>query len=408
MIDTDVLVVGAGPTGLALATRLRRAGHRPFVVERLAEGQNTSRAAVVHAHTLEALAEIGIAERMMAEGMPIANFCIRDGDRLLARMSFDQLPSRYACLLMIPQDTTEAILRDAHAAAGGEVHWGHTVTALRDVAGGVQATLDTPEGPKVVRARYAVGADGMHSIVRNAVGVEFEGSSYEESFVLADVEMRWPLRADEVALYFSPKGVLVVAPLPRGRFRIVATCEEAPPRPGVDTIQAILDERGPAGAHVETVFWSSRFRLHHRLAKRYRAGRMLLMGDAAHVHSPAGGQGMNTGLVDACVLGRMLDEVLSGRRPDAFLDHYERLRRPAAKKVLSLAGRLTSAAMLRNPVKRALRNLVFRLVGSLPFSRRRVEMNLSGLSRRGHARVPGLDDGRLQDARALAVAAKAG
>ena len=139
----------------------------------------------------------------------------------------------------------------------------------------------------------------------------------------------------EVSLFFSPAGVLVVAPLPDGTFRIVATLNDAPEKAGIKDIQALIDTRGPTTGHnrVEEVVWGSRFRIHHRVAKSYRKGRFLLMGDAAHVHSPAGGQGMNTGLVDAVVLGRLLADVVNGKRPEFALGSYEELRRPAATKV---------------------------------------------------------------------------
>ncbi len=135
--------------------------------------------------------------------------------------------------------------------------------------------------------------------------LRFEGTAYGQSFVLADVRMEWPLGQTEVSLCFSPAGLVVVAPLPDGSFRIVATMDEAPETPSLADIQKLLDERGPQAsrARIKHVVWSSRFRVHHRLASSYRDGRILLMGDAAHVHSPAGGQGMNTGLVDAVVLG---------------------------------------------------------------------------------------------------------
>lgn len=392
--DTDVLIVGAGPTGLALATMLRRQGRDPMIVDRLAEGQGTSRAAVIHAHTLEVLEPLGVVDRLLDEGLRLQHFSLLDRDRRLARLRFDELPTRYACLLMIPQERTEAILRAALAEAGGSVHWNCTVESIREQAGGVQAIMTTPDGPRTIRARYVVGADGMHSVVREAAGIGFAGTSGEESFVLADVGMDWPLGRDEVRLFFSPEGLLVVAPLPGGRFRVVAPVEGAAAKPGVAQVQALLDARGPTlgRAVVHTAHWSSRFRLHHRLADHYRRGCLLLVGDAAHVHSPAGGQGMNTGLVDACVLGRMLAEVLSGRREDAWLDRYEGLRRPAAQEVLALVGRVTSVATLKGAVPRLVRNLAVRLsIGRIRGLQRRLEMRLSGLSRRAAAALPDVE-----------------
>ncbi len=393
--DTDVLIVGAGPTGLALATTLARAGIRPLIVDRLAAAQNTSRAAVIHAHTLEELEPLGISPRLVEAGIRLHRFSVRDRDQVLARMAFDWLPSRYACLLMLPQDRTEAILREALEKARASVRWGCTVESLREDDDGVEASIVTSAGRETIRARYVVGADGMHSLVRRTAGIGFEGHSYEQSFVLADVDMAWSPGREEVMLFFSPPGPVVVAPLPGGRFRIVATLDDAPAEPGVEDVQRILETRGPATGTVRVtqVHWSSRFRLHHRVADHYRSGRLVLVGDAAHVHSPAGGQGMNTGLVDACVLGKLLPEVLQGRQTDGYLDRYEALRRPAAQQVLALAGRLTSFAMLKGRPQRFLRNLLFRLIGRVRPMRRRLELGLSGLSRRDAARVPAPERG---------------
>ena len=245
------------------------------------------------------------------------------------------------------------------------------------------------EGSQTINARYVVGADGMHSVVRQTVGIGFTGASYEESFVLADVEMSWSHGRDEVMLFFSPAGLVVVAPLPAGTYRIVATLDNAPEHPEIADIQSLLDARGPTHgvSKVTRVHWSSRFRLHHRVADQYRQGRFFLMGDAAHVHSPAGGQGMNTGLVDACVLGRLLADVVSGRKDDKYLDTYEAMRRPAAKQVLQLAGRLTHMATMKSAPKRFVRNLALRTAGLTPMFRRRLEMDLSGLSRRAAAEL---------------------
>jgi 2-polyprenyl-6-methoxyphenol hydroxylase-like FAD-dependent oxidoreductase len=389
---TDVLIVGAGPTGLALATTLKHAGVQSTIVDKLATGQNTSRAAVIHAHTLDVLNRIGAADPLCRHGLKLATFSIRDRDEVLLRLRFDALPSRYSHLLMLPQDETERLLNRALEQAGGEVRRSCVVESLVETAQGVEASVNGLEGSRRILARYVVGADGMHSLVRRTAGIGFAGQTYEESFVLADVDMEWGQDNREVMLFFSPAGLVVVAPLPSGAFRIVGTHDNAPEHPATEDIQAMLDARGPTrgGGRVSRVLWSSRFRLHHRVADRYRRKRLFLTGDAAHVHSPAGGQGMNTGLVDACVLGELLADVLSGRRPESHLDLYEAQRRPAAKEVLRLAGRLTHMATMKNAPQRFVRNLVLRTINRVPFLRRQLEMGLSGLSRQAAAELPAL------------------
>jgi 2-polyprenyl-6-methoxyphenol hydroxylase-like FAD-dependent oxidoreductase len=269
-------------------------------------------------------------------------------------------------------------------ALGGEVRRGVTAVAASEDSSEATVRVRTGDSEQVIRARYVVGADGMHSIVRESAGIGFAGEPYGESFVLADVRMDWPLGVDEVSLFFSPAGLVVVAPLPGGAFRIVATMDDAPAEPGIEHIQGLLDARGPeaAPARISEILWSSRFRVHHRLADTYRKGPFLLMGDAAHVHSPAGGQGMNTGLVDSIVLGEALARVIRDGEPESLLDSYADIRRPAARQVLALAGRLTDVATIRSRPVRIIRNAVLQLLNHLPPFKRRLMLGLSGLDRR--------------------------
>ncbi len=396
--NTDVLIVGAGPTGTALAVSLQQAGVDHLLIDKLEQVQNTSRAAVIHAHTLEVLEELGVSGELAKRGMKLANFVIRDRGHALVQLHFDELPSAYRYLLMLPQNETERVFADRLVSLGGSIHRGVTATAATQDADGARVTLKTPKGETTIKSRYVVGGDGMHSIVRSAAGIEFEGGTYEESFVLADVSMQWSLGTSEVSLFFSPAGVVVVAPLPDGTFRIVATLDNAPEQPGIADIQALLDARGPTTGdnRIEKIAWSSRFRVHHRVAKSYREGPFLLMGDAAHVHSPAGGQGMNTGIVDAVVLGRLLANVVKGKRPESDLASYEQMRRPAATKVVEMAGMLTSMATLRSAPKRKLRNAILSLINLLPPAKRRLQMNLSGLARKQLAALPHVSHGGLQ------------
>jgi 2-polyprenyl-6-methoxyphenol hydroxylase-like FAD-dependent oxidoreductase len=382
---TDVVIVGAGPTGLVLGCLLAAKGIAFVLVDRLAAGDNTSRAAVVHARTLEVLDELQVTDRLRTEGHIVPRFTLRDRDRVLATIRFDRLPTRYPHTLMIPQYMTEAILLSRLRELGGEVHRPFALADLRQDGDGVSVTVAADGHQReTIRARYVVGADGMHSTVRERSGIGFTGERYEQSFVLADVRMDWSLRGDEVMLFFSPAGLVVVAPLPGGRHRVVATVDDAPEHPAIGDVQRLLDTRGPAtgAAGVSELVWGSRFRVHHRLADRYRAGRILLAGDAAHVHSPAGGQGMNTGIQDAVALGHALAEVLIGRADERRLDEYERIRRPIAQRVVAFTDRMTRMATLRTSRGRAVRNAALSVFGRVPPIRRRLAMELSGLRNR--------------------------
>lgn len=389
--ETRVLIVGAGPTGLALATALQQAGIDHLLIDRLAAGHNLSRAGVIHAHTLEALAPLGIVPGMLAAGMPMTRFAVRDRRHRLLSIEFGTLPSPYPFVLMLPQDVTERILTERLVALGGAVHRGVEAVAVTQDADGVTVRVATAEGEHTIRADYVVGGDGMHSAVRAASTIAFEGSSYEENFVLADVRFAERALDDEVSLFFSPAGMVVVAPLPGGRHRIVATHQRGGENPDRAAIQTLLDTRGPEsdGPIVAEVHWSSAFRVHHRVADRYRDGRLLLMGDAAHVHSPAGGQGMNTGLVDAMLLGKLLVRVVGEGESDRLLDLYGKARRPAAEAVLGLSGRLTRLALVRGYLRRALRNFALRALDHLPRAKAKIALQLSGIARRRMATVDG-------------------
>ncbi|KAA2254064.1 FAD-dependent oxidoreductase [Solihabitans fulvus] len=381
--STDVVIVGAGPTGLTLAATLAGRGIDVVLLDRQAEGANTSRAAVVHARTLEVLEEVGATETMVAEGVRSTRLVARDRDRELFGTRFDRLPTRYPYALMLSQARTEAILLDRLHALGGRVFRPYTVTDVSQDAERVTVTVADENGDRhAITARYVVGADGMHSAVREHAGIGFTGGTYGESFLLADVEMDWSLPTDEVTLFFAAAGMVVVAPLPGGTYRFVATVDEAPEHPTVADVQALLDQRGPLRrpAVVREVRWGSRFRVHHRVADTYRAGRVLLAGDAAHVHSPAGGQGMNTGIQDAVALGHALDAAMTGGG-DGPLDEYTRTRRPVAEQVVAVADRLTRLATVP-PRIRPLRNAAMRLAGHLPPVRRKLTWRLSGLDYR--------------------------
>ncbi|MEO5758022.1 MAG: FAD-dependent monooxygenase [Mesorhizobium sp.] len=387
---TQVLIIGAGPTGLALSIGLHQAGVDHVLVDRLAEGLNTSRAGVIHAQTLETLEPLGVAGRLVELGLKLDNFAIRDRDRTLVNLNFAGLPTAYPYVLMIPQNLTEKVLGERIAKLGGIVHRGVEAKTVTQGVDGAHVTVVQHGREKTISARYVVGGDGMHSVVREAAGIGFDGEAYDGSFVLADVRLDWPLGPTEVSLLFSPAGLVVVAPLPDGSYRIVATMDDAPEHPEISDIQALLDSRGPSAspAKVLDLSWSTRFRVHHRIAKSYRQGNLFVMGDAAHVHSPAGGQGMNTGLIDAVVLGELLGDVINGVRQESELDLYETLRRPAAQEVIELAGRLTGMALVRTPVRCVLRNLVLGVVNMMPFAKRQISLKLSGLSRAKMARLP--------------------
>ena len=379
---TEVLVVGAGPVGLAVATSLAGHGHDVTVVDRQETGANTSRAAVVHARTLEMLERIGVSNRLAELGIQARQFSIRDGDRELVPVRFDGLPTEYPYTLMVPQNITEQVLLDRLEELGGSVHRPYVASGVSQTADGAEVTLDSGD---MIKAQYVVAADGMNSTIRDLAGLGSNGNlngTLPLSFALADVRVEGGLPADEVLLFFSKAGMLVVAPLPDGSFRLVAEVDDAPEQPDVAYAQQLLSTRGPrrATVRVTEVIWGSRFRIHERVADHYRAGRILLAGDAAHTHSPAGGQGMNLGLRDAVALGDALSVALRESREDK-LDEYAAGSRAEAMQVVALAHRLTRLATAPGAV-RPLRNVALRLFALVPALRRRLAEQLSAIGHR--------------------------
>jgi 2-polyprenyl-6-methoxyphenol hydroxylase-like FAD-dependent oxidoreductase len=376
--EADILVVGAGPTGLALATELKRLGADPLVIDRQLEGANTSRACVVHARTLEVLTPSGTTRDLLARGIQVPIFRIRDRDHPLMTVDFGQIESDYPFTLMIPQSDVEKCLLERFKDLGGSVIHESELVGFAAGPREVRARVRMGGIEKDVAARWLAGCDGMNSLVRTGSGIAFSGGEYEESFVLADVRMEWPISRQEVSLFYSPQGLVVVAPLPDDRFRIVATLDQAPMVPTVELMQSIIDARGPSTnpGRIHDIAWGSRFHIHHRVAQRLRKGRVLLCGDAAHVHSPAGGQGMNTGIQDAVSLAPIL---MDAEADDRGLDDWAAKSHEVAIEVVALTDRMTRIATMKSPAARALRNAAVSIVGHIPQVRSTIARTLAEL-----------------------------
>jgi 2-polyprenyl-6-methoxyphenol hydroxylase-like FAD-dependent oxidoreductase len=243
--QNDVVIVGAGPSGLALGAELKRLGISALILDRLEAGANTSRAAVVHARTLEVLEPLGVTPELLKNGVIVPTFRVRDRSRILATVSFKELDTPYPFALMCPQDRTESILLRRLQSLGGVVERPCEVVSIRPSQNDVEVQFKRGAEMRTVHTKWLVGCDGAHSLVREQAAISFEGGAYEESLVLGDVEMDWPIDREEVSLFFSEKGIVVVAPLPDDRFRIVATVEHAPETPSAADFLGILAERGP-------------------------------------------------------------------------------------------------------------------------------------------------------------------
>ncbi|CAL9500397.1 FAD-dependent monooxygenase [Streptomyces sp. enrichment culture] len=410
-IDTDVAVVGAGPTGLLLAGDLAEAGVRVTLVERRPRAiTNLTRAFAVHARTLEVLDARDLADELIRTGTTVTR------QRLFgsASLRLSGLRSRFPCLLITPQYEVEALLERRARAAGVEFRHETALRALRQDADGVTAELAPADGGVLrLRARYLVGTDGVRSTVRQQVGLPFPGRSVIRSLVLADVRLSEPPRevpmADGTGDAFA-----FLAPFGDGWYRMIGwdrhrrLPDDAPVE--LDEIRDITRRALGSDFGMHDARWLSRFHSDERQAPAYRVGRVLLAGDAAHVHSPAGGQGMNTGLQDAANLSWKLAAVVRGDAddPEALLDSYQAERHPVGKAAVRSSGLIVRLAMVRTPLGRAARTAAARLVSTGPVSAR-VIGRLTGIgiaygARRGAHRLTGrrapdlaLAEGRLYE-----------
>ncbi len=358
-----VLIVGAGPTGLALALSLARQGLACRIVDGNAAPAEHSRALAVLPRTLECLQLLGVAPEFLARGVKVNGFELYHAGRRLAGLDMGGVDSRYNYLLSIEQSETERILLAAVAAAGIDVEREVELTGFVSDDAGVHAHLRRASGAaETVECDWLAGCDGAHSIVRHGLGLAFEGAAYEDDLRLADCRIDWSLAPDRGRAFLRPDGPVAAIPLPGGLWRLIAFAPEgAPAEPTLGWFAERLRGVAPAGTSLSDPGWLARFRIHRRMAPRYRVGRVFLAGDAAHIHSPIGGQGMNTGIMDAVNLGWKLAEVARGA-PDALLDTYQAERHPVAAQVLRFTDRATRQVSDTGPFSFRLRLVLAPLV----------------------------------------------
>jgi 2-polyprenyl-6-methoxyphenol hydroxylase-like FAD-dependent oxidoreductase len=348
MDETEVLIVGAGPTGLVLALWLVRQGIKVRIVDR-SEGPGTSsRAMAVQARTLELYRQLDLADEIVEGGLrnPAINMWVK-GERR-ARLSFREAGREltpYPFVLIYPQDRHERVLVRRLEEVGVRVERNTELLGFEQDAHGARARLRGPGGETVAHAAWLAGCDGAHSAVRHQLGSGFEGGTYQHTFYVADVEVAGPSADGEIHLSLEDGDfALLLAYDLKGHARLIGAVRDAEVAEGHELGFEDVRQRAitSLGMKIERVNWFSTYRVHHRVADHYRTGRALLLGDAAHVHSPAGGQGMNTGIGDAINLAWKLAHVVRGRAPDALIDSYEIERKAFALKLVETTDRVFS------------------------------------------------------------------
>ncbi|HQS18306.1 FAD-dependent monooxygenase [Reyranella sp.] len=399
-----VLISGAGPVGLTLANELVRHGIPVRIIDKAAHRTDKSKALVLWSRTLELFDDAGYATDFVAAGAPAHGARISTGTEVVAEISFDVIDSRFAYALMIAQSETERVLEERLAASGVTVEREVELTGFTDTGSSVRATLARRSGaPDTVEADWLVGCDGAHSAVRHGLGFEFEGSTLQSHWALADGHISGLSPLDHLHIFWHRDGILAFFPIDGDRWRVIADLGPASgaaphPDPTLDQINALMARRGSPGIVMSDPVWLAAFRINERKVRDYSKGRVFLAGDAAHIHSPAGGQGMNTGMQDAFNLAWKLALVIEGAARPSLLDSYSRERSAVGDRVLRNAGLMTEAATLRNPLLQDVRNAILRFAAGFPQIRHRVadqlaEMDIGYPDSPLTARSAGVSDG---------------
>jgi 2-polyprenyl-6-methoxyphenol hydroxylase-like FAD-dependent oxidoreductase len=378
MKPSDVLIVGAGPTGLVLALWLTKLGVNVRIIDRTAEPGTTSRALAVQARTLELYRQLGLADAVVGKGhrVPATNLWVR-GERK-ARISLNDMGkglTPYPFLHIFPQDEHEKLLVAKLESLGVSVERRTELLRFTEQSGGISARLRGPDGNEQdCRANYIAGCDGARSKVRETIGTGFPGGTYGHLFYVADVEATGPALDGELHIDLDEADFVAVFPLAgKGRARLIGTVRGE--RADTLTFADISDHAiGQMKLGIAKVNWFSTYHVHHRVTQHFRKGRAFLIGDAAHIHSPAGGQGMNTGIGDAINLAWKLAAVVKGRAPDTLLDSYEGERIGFARKLVASTDRAftfaTSQGRLAGFVRTRLAPIVLPILFSFESTRR--------------------------------------
>ena len=378
-----VLICGAGPVGLTLANELSRHGIAVRIVDKAVTATDKSKALVLWSRTLELLDDAGYCQAFMPCGMPVHGAQISNGKDVVARVTLDSIDSRFPYALMIPQCDTERVLEARLLAQGVRVERSTELLGFTDKGNAVEATLKKPDGSsETLTADWLAGCDGAHSTVRHGLGLPFEGSTMDSDWWLADGHIAGLEPRDKLHIFWHRDGILAFFPILGDRFRVIgdlgaAKGSERPADPTVAEINAMLARRATPGVVLSNPFWLSTFRINERKVRNYSKGRVFLAGDAAHIHSPAGGQGMNTGMQDAFNLAWKLALVIEGSARRSLLDSYSPERSAVGDRVLKNAGRLTEAAIMRNPLLQSIRNTVVRFGAGFPVIQHKVANQLA-------------------------------
>ncbi len=384
--NVTVLIAGAGPVGLTMANELTRYGIAVRIVDKNTERTDKSKALVLWSRTLELFDHGGYVEPFVAAGLKAHGAQMSNGRDIIARISLDDIESPYPYALMIPQSDTERILEERLEKQGVKVERTVALESFKEQGNGVEAVLRSTNGEsETLTADWLIGCDGAHSAVRHGLGFTFDGTTQPSDWYLADGHISGLEPQDRLHIFWHKDGILAFFPITEGRWRVIADLGPAKgdahcPDPTLQDVQALITLRGTDGIVIKDAYWLAAFRINERKVSQYGRGRAFLAGDAAHIHSPAGGQGMNTGMQDAFNLAWKLSLVIGGVCKPALLDSYSVERSAVGDMVLKNASRVTDAAIIRNPIVQHLRNTVVKFALGFPQIGHRVANLLAELN----------------------------
>ena len=386
-MSRGILVVGAGPVGLCMAAALRRYGVPVRIIDKAAQPSGQSRALFLWTRTLELLDRDGVGGELLASGQKIEAVNVLAGPKRIGRIELSDIDSIHPYALMLPQAETERILTAHLSRLGGKVEFGTEITGFINGPDYVTATLRHADGREEnVEAPYLIGCDGGGSFVRKSLGLSSSGPAQQSDWLLADVRVEgFSSPPTELNSFWHEDGFLGIFPLPSGYYRVIADLHDVqgarPEQPTLAQVQALVDARGPGGITVSDPVWLSAFRIHERNMSSYRAGRVFLAGDAAHLHNPVGAQGLNMGIHDAVNLSWKLALACRGvANTEVLLDSYNAERHAVADMVVSNLSRAAAVAMLKNPTIQFARNLLGNVLFGLEPARKAMAERVAEVS----------------------------
>jgi len=403
--QSEILIVGAGPTGLTLANDLLSRGVKFKIIDKASHATTISKAIVVHARTLEHLANLGFTDTFIENGLPLRASNVYAGGKRIVHLNFDEIDSPYKFVLSIPQSTTENLLADNLSCADipidrncellsfTEDEQGVTAKLRRTTPGGAGQGAESQVEEFEHRCLYLVGCDGAHSAVRHGLGLSFDGAPYEDGFGAADVHIDCDLKENEMHAFFSEDGAVIFVPFGDGRYRIIFEADDATKiKTGDDLAFAHVVEvvtkrlgRSMSKFKISDPRWLAWFKIHRRCASSYQKGRVFIVGDAGHVHSPVGGVGMNTGMQDAFNLGWKLGLAVRGLASDGLLATYTEERHAVGLSVLKGTDLATKVVTIKSPVAQAVRNSLMSFMSAQEVVQQRIIKSgtLTGVNYRG-------------------------